>query len=298
MKFISSLILLSIFLFLGCSENNSRYKQQLGVSKLPKEHPIVFKQELTPEGKLIHRGILSPDLENYYFTISDTTFQNFDIYVSQLDTENSQSKSEKVFFNSEYDDHGMSFSPDGKTLFFSSTRPVENYSVAATWHIWKSENKNGKWTEPEYVDIPNLRQKLASHPSISNDGTLYFHASNTDYSEMDLFYANLIDGQFQPAQKIKLSDSAKHGRTTPYIVADGSLLIYAAVNESLDLMVAHRNENGKWDNAEKLSKSINTNGQGNPFVTLDNKFLFYASEDSGSNWSIRWVSVESFFPVN
>lgn len=81
---------------------------------------------------------------------------------------------------------------------------------------------------------------------------------------MDILYSNQEDGQFQNAEKVMLSDSAKNGRTTPYVTADGSFLLYAAINESLDLMICYKDENEKWGRVEKLSYNINTNGQGNP----------------------------------
>lgn len=50
--------------------------------------------------------------------------------------------------------NGMSFSPDGKTLYFSSTRPVIHDGAPITWHIWKSEQKNGLWAKPVFFIFP------------------------------------------------------------------------------------------------------------------------------------------------
>ena len=78
----------------------------------------------------------------------------------------------------------MNFSPDGNSIYFSSTKPTNVDDVLETWHIWKSDKINGKWREPTFEDIPNLRDKLTSHTVITNSETLYFHSSNLDYSEM------------------------------------------------------------------------------------------------------------------
>ncbi|MGB5981967.1 MAG: hypothetical protein WBG46_07450 [Nonlabens sp.] len=136
MKLVERLIVASI-MFVQCSEKTTDYKDLLAVDELPKEHSITFKQELVPDGKLIHRGILNPQLDTYYFTLSDKSFNQFDIYF--VERKNGKwSTPKKTFFNSDYKDHGMSFSPDGNTIYFSSTRPVDDYDVADTWHIWKS----------------------------------------------------------------------------------------------------------------------------------------------------------------
>ena len=39
------------------------------------------------------------------------------------------SSPKEAFFNSDYSEHGMSFSPDGNTMYFSSTRPTNIDSV-------------------------------------------------------------------------------------------------------------------------------------------------------------------------
>ena len=41
----------------------------------------------------------------------------------------------------------------------------------------------------------------------------------------------------------------------------------------------------RWINTKILNKDINNNGQGNPYVTPDNKFLFYTTgEHLKTNW--------------
>ncbi|AKA35375.1 hypothetical protein VC82_1765 [Flagellimonas lutaonensis] len=284
------LIIVSILL-LQCSDESPNYKALLGVDILPNEHPIFFKKELVPNGKLIHRGILNPQLDAYYFTLSNKDFSDFDIYIIER-KEGKWSEPQKAFFNSEYDDHGMSFSPDGKRIYFSSTRPIIGKDLPETWHLWRTNNNNGTWTEPEYVDIPNMRDKLISHPSISENGTLYFHASNLDYSKMDIYHSVQEEGKFKDAEKTYLSDSNTYGRTTPYVSADGSFLIYAAINKTLDLMICQKDEKGKWSQAKAFNKAVNTNGQGNPYITPDNKFLFFAVEEN-NKWKVKWVDVES-----
>ncbi|MGK0412400.1 MAG: hypothetical protein ACJA1B_000592 [Polaribacter sp.] len=52
----------------------------------------------------------------------------------------------------------MSFSPDGNSIYFSSTRTTNIEGVPETWHIWKSDKVNGEWKEPIFMDIPNLRE--------------------------------------------------------------------------------------------------------------------------------------------
>ncbi len=287
MKQILIVALISIVL-LSCKNNKDTYL----VDKLPNTNPIEFKKELVPPNKLIHKGIFSPNLEEYYYTISDKNFEHFDVY-SVKKVNGKWSESNMAFFNSQYNEHGMCFSSDGKSLYFSSTRPVSIKGLSPTWHIWKSEKVNGIWTEPKFVDIPNFRNKLVSHPSITDSGTMYFHMSNLDYSEMDIYYSKQVDGKFENAEKVIISTNLKTAKCTPYISPKEDYLLFASIGNQLDLMISFSDGNGEWGNPRKLNDEINNKGQGNPYVTPDNKFLFFTTgEHSEKNWSVKWVNIE------
>lgn len=253
--------------------------------------PINFKKELVQENKIIHRGVFSPDLQEYYFTISDKTFINFDIFLIKREN-NKWSQPQEAFINSQHKDHGMSFSPDGKSIYFSSTRPVGNTSVPMTWHLWKSDQKDGVWSQPVFIDIPNLRDKLVSHPSVSKSGTIFYHTSNLDYTEMNIYYSKFKDGKYKIGQKLKICNNLKTNYCTPFVSPDEDYLIFAEIGNQLDLLICFNNGNDEWINTKKLETAINNNGQGNPYVTPDNKCLFFATGNNLENWSIKCVSFE------
>jgi len=261
---------------------------------LPTDRPIPFNTELVPNGMLIHSGIFSPDLEEYYFTISDKNFSRFDVKKSHK--ENGEwSQPEDAFFNTTYNEHGTSFTSDGKYIYFSSTRPVNVDGVSTTWHIWRSERVNGNWTDPVFVDIPNLRNKLVSHPSLTADGTMYFHSGNTNYSDLNIYYSKQIEGVFQDAVKLPQEINIGSQQDTPFISADESYILFESVP---DLYISYKNDNGGWSVAEPLNERINKNGKGNPYISPDNKYLFYAAGVEPSpddNWSVFWVSTDEVF---
>lgn len=279
--------------FLSCKNENKNSKTQFSTDEIPNNTPIAFKQNLIPPNKLIHKGILSPDLKEYYYTISDKTFENFDVFVLK-NNKGVWSKPKKAFFNTTYNEHGMSFAPNGNTLYFSSTRPVNIIGVSSTWHIWKSEKINGKWNTPVFVDIPNLRNKLVSHPTITNSGTLYFHKSNLDYSEMDIYHSKKVNGQFENAVKTSITMNLKTGKCTPYVSPKGDYLIFATIGKQLDLMISYTDGKGGWIGTKKLNNKINTNGQGNPYVTPNNKFLFFTTgAHEAKTWAVKWINIEA-----
>jgi len=256
-------------------------------------HSHFFKEELIPQGKLIHKGILSSDLKQYYYTISDKDFKNFNVYVINKLKEG-WSKPREAFFNSNFNEHGMSFSPDGNSIYFSSTRPTKTDNIPETWHICKSDKVNGNWTEPAYVNIPNLRDKLVSHPTITSTGKLYFHASSLDYSEMNIYQSRQINGLFEDAKKVAISNKPNTGICTPYISTNEAYLIFASIGKQLDLWISFNDGKGNFTKTKRLNDKINNFGQGNPYVTPNNQFLFFTTgEHQKENWKVKWVNIES-----
>lgn len=290
MKTKLSIIILLLGLLLGACKTEPDSLKYLS-EKTPGLEPIDFNIEMIPDTKMIHKGIFSPDLEAFYYTISDKDFQNFDIYYIRKQ-DGKWSKPQPAPFNSQHNDHGMSFSSDGKTVYFSSTRPVKREGIQATWHIWKSDYINGQWNEPTWIDIPNLRAKSVSHPSITRSGTLYFHASNVDYSDMTIYQSKRTKGVFEAAQKVSIISDT--GSCTPFVSPDEKYLLLASIGPQLDLMISFKEIDGKWSKPKKLNEKINTKGQGNPFVTPDNKYLFFTTgDDQEKAWKIKWVAIES-----
>ena len=152
-----NIILLLTIGFLSCKNEPENNKMQYLTEKIPNNIPLEFMQNIVPRNKLIHKGIFSPDFKEYYYTISDNDFQKFDVFVIK-NNNGIWSEPKEAFFSSKYNEHGMSFSPDRNSIYFSSTRPTNIKGVLETWHIWKSNKVNGEWKEPIFVDIPNLRK--------------------------------------------------------------------------------------------------------------------------------------------
>ncbi|OJJ22431.1 hypothetical protein BKI52_07050 [marine bacterium AO1-C] len=284
-------IIASLFLGLtNCKNRMQTNQEHFLVKEIPDQTPVAFQPSLTPTGKIIHRGIFSPDFKAYYYTISDKKFEKFDVWMIQKENGH-WSTPQKAFFNSDFSEHGMSFSPDGNTLYFSSTRPTNVEGVAATWHIWKSKKVDGKWSKSTFVDIPNCRDKLVSHPSVTNAGTLYFHTSNMDYSNMQVGMATLTNGQYGNAKALGLLAKG-NGTCTPYISPNEDYLIFANIGNKLDLWVAFKDKEGNWTKLRQLPDKINQQGQGNPSISPDGQFLFFTTGDhQGNNWTVKWVNV-------
>ncbi len=282
--------LLFLFLFTACNPVNDFL-----TNDIPFDEPLIFKPELVPDSMLIHSGIFSPDLNEYYFTLSDKDFTSFTVkYIRK--GEGKWSEPEDAFFNTAYFEHGMNFSPDGKSIYFSSTRPTGIEGIPETWHIWRSQRMNGEWSKPEFIDIPNLRNRMVSHPSITHDGSIFFHSGTPNYEELQLFYCRPIaNGIFSDAIKLPPVINFDSQMVTPWISPDESYLIFQAASK---LYLSFKSKNGVWEKPQILNEVINKHAEGNPYVTPNEQFLFYVSgvePNPEKNWAVHWVDIITIF---
>lgn len=293
------LLFLLLLLLLGACTDDDRTpspSEQFLTQDIPINTPKPFLPVGIFDGLITHQGVFSPDYQTYYFTVSDPGFRQFT--VKQITKEETKwSEPSNAFFNSNFNEHGISVSRDGNTLFFSSTRPVSNQEVADTWHLWKVERVDGHWGDPTYIDIPNLNDKLTSHPSIALDGTLYFHSSNLDYSEMGIYVAErTVEGYYQPAKKLEIPGLGKMETCTPYIDPNEKFILFALIGEQLELALSRRLPAGDWSSLQKLPTMLNTKGQGNPQLSPDGKYLFYAVGDyAKGEGHIQWIELAAAF---
>lgn len=202
-----------------------------------------------------------------------------------------------AFFNSNYLEHGVHFSVDGRYAFFSSTRPREPGTVPDNWGIWRSHRMEDSWGSPEFVAIPGMEERVFSHPSVTNEGRLYFHSYKQDFSDMSLFVANPIGEHFAAAEKIDLPEWRDENVLTAFVAPDESYLLFTKKwNDMLthEIFISYQLD-GAWQPPVKLNDAINTNNLGNPFVTVDGHYLFYASgfwptDAPAHDWVVKWVS--------
>ncbi|MCR9287441.1 hypothetical protein OAF63_03845 [Saprospiraceae bacterium] len=111
---------------------------------------------------------------------------------------------------------------------------------------------------------------------------------------MDIYQSKKINGEFKEAEKVLISMNSKAGKCTPFVSPKEDYLIFASIGNQLDLMISFKDGKGQWLSTRKLNGKINDSGQGNPYVTPDNKFLFFTTgKHQEKNWKVKWVNIES-----
>lgn len=104
-----------------------------------------------------------------------TGVKSADIFFSQKDDKGkwSQPAALESEVNSIYDEGACSFSPDGKTMYFTRCMHDPNYPRYA--QIFSSSRSDASWGKPEPVPISRDTLSSYAHPAVSPDGNwLYF----------------------------------------------------------------------------------------------------------------------------
>ncbi|MEO6839013.1 MAG: hypothetical protein ABI185_11550 [Ginsengibacter sp.] len=180
-------------------------------------------------------------------------------------------------FSGRFRDTDPFISPDGKRIFFISSRPLENGpqdKPQRVMHVWFADLVNGDtWGKPHHLDsIINLNGINNYSPSVSKYGTLFYCSRRKDLIGMQTFYSTWSDGHYNTPKQLAINGVSEI--QDPFIAPDESFLIFLSGN---DIYISFK-QNNLWSAAENLGPVVN-NGDGNssPCVSPDGKMLYYTS---------------------
>lgn len=154
----------------------------------------------------------------YYISDKEGGKGHRDIWVSAMDAKGKWGPSTNIGdpINTIYGEEGVFIHPDGKTMYFSS----QGHNSMGGYDIFKSEFKDGKWSEPENLGWPINGPDDDVFFVISANGRHGYYASNKKdgYGEKDIYKItflgpekplalsnedNLLAGVAQPVKSVE-----------------------------------------------------------------------------------------------
>jgi Tol biopolymer transport system component len=187
-------------------------------------------------------------------------------------------------------------SPDGKQLYFASTRPLDATDEGKpNMHIWVAEAVGQDWTNPRPVENVNSKSKEGT-PTVARDGTLYFFSDrNAEPGKNSIYVATLKDGKYQSPVLLPPPVNSGASDTSPFISPDGRVLLFYSMRPggkgNADLYVSHH-RHGRWTDPQNLGSIVNSSEEeDNPVVSPEGRRFFF-----GRNGNIYSVST-SAIPV-
>jgi WD40-like Beta Propeller Repeat len=120
-----------------------------------------------------------------------------------------------------------------------------------------------------------------------------------------IYSSRLIGEKYQTAEK-EAYLNINGDNESIFVSADETFAIISNVTQispNADLYISFRNQNNEWSSPARLDSTINTsNWELRPFVSADNKYLFFTRMSFGANGlnesDIYWVSIERILKSN
>jgi hypothetical protein len=176
---------------------------------------------------------------------------------------------------------GPAFSNNGDTLYFQDGHPYTWYSVrndkgwSTPYRFWSSSHQQ-HYLQP----INTGKYYLTSNPVISLNG---------DISEL------LIQNFDTTAQSLGIPLNSTSNGLDFFIAKDESYIIRVILNNGIGVLyISYHKADGSWTNPKNLGTQVNSSlaWQYGPYVTTDNKYIFYTRQYSSST-NIYCVRVDN-----
>lgn len=220
-----------------------------------------------------------------------------DIFFSQKDDKGKWSKPEAVEgeVNSEYEDGACSFSPDGKTMYFTRCTHDPNYPRYAV--IMSSNRSDAAWSKPQEVKISSDTLSTFAYPAVSPDGKWLYFSSDMPGGQggMDLWKVSLDEHGYGPPENLGPKINTFGDEVFPSFRANGEFYFSSDGHPGmggLDLFRAEQDTTGLWT-LENLGSPMNSAGDdfGMTFEGLHNRGFFSTNRGNGRGWD----QIMSFF---
>jgi hypothetical protein len=280
----SGVALLFMLLFCSCAQQSDFpvLKGPYLGQKPPGKTPEIFLPGIVSTGAWEYGTAFSPDGKEFYYAVSGAPY---DVIVCMKEVGGVWTPPEVASFSGRYSEHDMNFSPDGKRLFFNSTRPLtgegEPREVEDLWFVTRTADG---WSEPENLGSPVNTEGDECYAFLSDDGTLYYHRYEKEGKpDSDIFMARWVDGRFQEPERLGPEINSECDEWDPYIAPDESYLIFSSVRRPggvgvVDMYISFRKDDGTWTPAKNMGEGLNSSGSENcAMVTPDGKYLFFLS---------------------
>jgi len=175
------------------------------------------------------------------------------------------------------------YSVDGRRLFFSSDRPLqEGGPRKRDMDLWVVGRLADGWGQPRNLGPSVNGQSSEYMPSVDREGNLYFERHG-------LNVARWRNGDYLPAEKIGPGITNVLNLGHPFVAPDGSYLLYDArrpgSGKSL-LFISYRLKDGSWSQGTRVFEQDDAREyESCPTVSPDGKVLFF-----GRDHDIYWAS--------
>ncbi len=290
MKHTYFILTLVLALFLNaCNTKNQKSKDNDSPTietayfgeKPPGLIPVEFAPDIvSPEG-LFEGGKFSPDMKEYYFSRKNGKYEKRTFFVIRYENNSWGNESET-------DIKYPNYSRDGNIIYKGNK--------------YRDRTETG-WSELKSLGPPFTDMHIMGI-TVSDKGTFFFDQFERPDTIGAISYSRLINGKYEPRQKMGKEINTGTWIAHPNIARDESYLIWDVEREDgyggSDIYISFRQKDGSWLPAINMGDKINTAfDDSGARVTGDGKYLFFSRgewevrEDGSTNWVAKYYWVDA-----
>jgi len=197
--------------------------------------------------------------------------------------------------NTEFPEYSPVVSLDGSALYFTSRRPWANGET----ELFKDETINqypedvyvsymdfdSSWTEPLRLEFCTASRNEATAAVSSDERKVYLYQDTTGNG--DIYYTDFYHAKFQDITKLEIEGVNTDAWETHSMMShDKQMFFFTSDREGgfggRDIYMMKK-EGDKWSAPINLGPGVNgPNDEDAPFISVDNKTLYYASNGAKS----------------
>jgi hypothetical protein len=260
---------------------------------LPADTAKIFANGILSDGLSNRDFTISPNGDEIFFTLQGQKFSSSTILY--MHKENGKWSSPEVApFSGTYRDLEATFTADGKTIFFSSDRAVNDKDSTNDFDIWKVEKTSNGWGEPTHLGFTVNTEKDEFYPSLTKNGYLYFTVE-AEYGKgkEDIVMCAFKNGAYEKPVSLPKAINSSGYEFNAFVDPDSKYILFTGYGRKDDigrgdLYISKKDINGNWLPAEHLPAGINSGDLDYcPFVSWDKKILFFTSNRSSKALTVH-----------
>jgi Tol biopolymer transport system component len=252
-------------------------------SHLPGDIPQLFAKNILSDGLNNRDFTISPKGDEIFFTIQQPRFLSSTI-LCLIKKNGKWSKPEVAPFSGRYRDLEASFSSDGKTIYFSSDRPVDGKTPKKDFDIWKVSRNAKGWGSPVHLGNVLNTDKDEFYPSVAKNGDLYFTvAASYGKGKEDIVMCKPVKEGYSAPVSLPETVNSPNFEFNAFIDPDEQFIMFTSFGRADDLgggdlYISHKDKDGNWLAARHFPAPVNSSAIDYcPYVTADKKYLIFTS---------------------
>ncbi len=196
-----------------------------------------------------------------------------------------------IAVNSNQDDYMPSTIPNGRRIYFTSTRfggllAEIGDDAEGDEDLYYTDKENGMWQTPQLLPPPLNSISNEGAPAISADGqTMVFTACGRKDSQgsCDLYISYLRGNTWSQPVNMGSTVNSAAWDSQPSISSDGKRIYFSSSRSGgygeEDIYVTIKIDDNRWGTPQNLGPIINTPFEDkSPFISADRKTLYFASK--------------------